>query len=112
MGFAWLSLDFLREPDDRIRVLLFVDGAVAVLAEGALLYFLQVSCPLIDEVEGFYCLDVELLTSLQHIIDHDGILSLKILQVAAGCNDLFERKHWHAVLGFVCSQIILKLQVN
>ena len=52
---------------------------------------LEMGIPLVDEVKCLDGLDIELLAGLEDIIDHDLVLILEVLQVAAGRNNPFER---------------------
>ena len=52
---------------------------------------LEVGVPLVDEVKCLDGLDIEPLTGLKDIIDHDLVLVLEVLQVAAGCDNPLER---------------------
>ena len=83
-----LSLDFLGELDQ--FELVFddcpVEGEVRVLAR-----HLEVCVPLVDEVKCLDCFDIDTLAGLEDIIDHNLVLVLKVLQVAAARNNPLER---------------------
>ena len=104
-----LLLDFLGEPDQFELVFedTFVAGEVHVLAR-----HLEVCVPLVDEVKCLDCFDIEPLAGLEDIIDHDLVLVLKVLQVAAGRNNPLEREDRHAVLVLFSREVILELKVE
>ena len=70
---------------------------------------LEVGIPLVNEVKSLDGLDIEPLAGLKDIIDHNLVLVLEVLQVAAGCDNPLERQDWHAVLVLVSREVILEL---
>ena len=52
------------------------------------------------------------MAGLKDIIDHNLVLILEVLQVAAGCDDPLEGQDRHTVLVLVGREIVLELQVE